>query len=63
MRIHIKASFQNGLDTPIIITLIHNRTVNRAEALNDILRGNLMYQNLWFTTYPGYGIPIKDLDT
>ena len=22
-----------------------------------------MYQNLEFTTYPGYGIPIKDLDT
>ena len=35
----------------------------RLEALIGILRGNLMYQNIGFTTYLGYGIPIKDLDT
>jgi hypothetical protein len=63
VRIHIKASFQKGLDTPITLTLMHNRIINREEALIGILRGNLMYQNLGFTTYPGYGIPIKDLDT
>jgi len=27
-----------------------------------ILRENLIYQTLGFTTYPGYGIPIRDLD-
>jgi len=63
VHIHIKASFQKGLDTPIIITLLHNCIANRATALIEILRGNLMYQNLGFTTYPGYGIPIRDLDT
>lgn len=61
--IHIKASFQKGLDTPIMLTLMHNCIVNRAEALIGILKGNLMYQNLGFTIYPGYGIHIRDLDT
>jgi len=63
VRIHLKATFQKGLDTPIVITLIHNRIAKRSEALIGILRGNLIYQNIGFTTYPGCGIPIKDLDT
>ena len=63
IRIHIIASFKKGLDTPIIITLMRNRIANRAEALIGILKGILMYKNLGFTTYLGYGIPIKDLDT
>ena len=41
---------------------MHNRISNRAKALIGILIGNLMYQNLGFITYPGYGIPLKDLD-
>jgi len=28
-----------------------------------ILRGNLKYQKIGFTVYPGFGLPIKDLDT
>jgi len=63
VRIHIQASFQKGLDTPITLTLMHNRIRNRAEALLGILRGNLKYQKLGFTIYPGFGLPIKDLDT
>jgi len=43
VRIHILASFQKGLDTPITITLMHNRIRNRSEALLGILRGNLKY--------------------
>jgi len=31
--IHIKASFQKGLDTPITITPMHNRMANRVAAL------------------------------
>jgi len=42
---------------------MHNRIANRAEALIGILRGNLMYQNIGFTTYPGYSLPLRDLDT
>jgi len=63
VRIHIQASFQKGLDTLITLTLMHNRIRNRAEALLGILRGNLKYQKLGFTIYPGFGLPIKDLDT
>jgi len=63
VRIHLKPSFKKGLDTPVILTLMHNRIANRGEALLGILRGNLIYQNLGFTTCTGYGIPIKDLDT
>jgi len=63
VRIHIQASFQKGLDTPITLTLMHNRIRNRAEALLGILRGNLKYQKLGFTIYPGFGLPIKDLET
>jgi len=63
VRIHIQASFQKGLDTPITLTLMHNRIRNRAENLLGILRRNLKYQKLGFTVYPGFGLPIKDLDT
>jgi len=63
VRIHIQASFQKGLDTPITLMLMHNRIRNRPEALLGILRGNLKYQKLGFTVYPGFGLPIKDLDT
>jgi len=42
---------------------MHNRIRNRAEALLGVLRGNLKYQKLGFTVYPGFGLPIKDLDT
>ena len=62
VQIHIQASFQKGLDTPITLTLMHNRIRNRAKALLGILRGNLKYQKLGFTAYPGFGLPIKDLD-
>ena len=62
VHIHIKASFQKGLDTPINVTLMHNCIANRAKALIGILRGNLMYQNIRFTTYPGYSLPLRDLD-
>jgi len=37
VRIHIQASFQKGLDTPITLTLMHNRICNRAEALLGII--------------------------
>jgi len=63
VRIHIQASFQKGLDTPITLTVMHNRIRNRAEALLGILRGNLKYQKIGFTVYPGFGLPISDLDT
>ena len=63
VRIHIQASFQKGLDTPITLTVMHNRIRNRAEALLGILRGNLKYQKIGFTIYPGFGLPINDLDT
>ena len=63
IRIHIKASFQKGIDTPILLTLMHNRIRNRQEAIIGILKGNLIYQNLAFTLYPGFSIPIRDLDT
>ena len=63
VRIHIQASFRKGLDTPITLTLMHNRIRNRAEALLGILRGHLKYQKLGFTICPGFGLPIKDLDT
>ena len=63
IRIHIKASFQKGLNTPILLTLMHNRIKNRNEALIGVLQGNLIYQNLAFTIYPGFSIPIRDLDT
>ena len=42
---------------------MHNRIRNRAEALLGILRGNLKHKKLGFTIYPGFGLPIKDLDT
>jgi len=48
---------------PITVTLMHNRIRNRAETQLGILRGNLKYQKLGFTAYPGFGLPIKDLDT
>jgi len=32
VRIHIQASFQKGLDTPITLTVMHNRIRNRAQA-------------------------------
>jgi len=32
VRIHIQASFQKGLDTPIILMVMHNHIRNRAEA-------------------------------
>ena len=60
VRIHVQASFQKGLDTPITLTLMHNRIRHRAEALLGILRGNLKYQELGFTIYPDFGLPIKD---
>ena len=63
VRIQIKASFQKGIDTPIMLTLMHNRIRQRKDAIIGILKGNLIYQNLAFTLYPGFGIPIKDLDT
>ena len=63
VRIHIQANIQKGLDTPITLTLMHNCIRNRAEALLGILRGNLKYQKLGFTVYPGFGLPVKDLDT
>jgi len=63
VRIHIQASFQKGLDTPITLTVMHNRFRNRAEALLGILRGNLKYQKIDCTVYPDFGLPISDLDT
>jgi len=42
---------------------MHHRIRNRAEALLGILRENLKYEKLGFTVYPGFGLPIKDLDT
>ena len=54
VRIHIQASFQKGLNTPITLTLMHNCIRNRAEAMLGILRGNLKYQKLGFTIYPGF---------
>jgi len=42
---------------------MHNRIRNRAGSLLGILCGNLKYQKLGFTIYPGFGLPIKDLDT
>ena len=41
VRIHIRASLQKGLDTSIVITLMHNRILARAEALIGIFSGNL----------------------
>jgi len=38
VQIHIQASFQKGLDTPITLTVMHNCICNRAEALLGILR-------------------------
>jgi len=62
VRIHIQASFQKGLDTPITLTVMHNRIRNIAEAVLGILRGNLKYQKIGFTVYPGFGLAISDLD-
>jgi len=59
IRIYIQASFQKGLDTPITLTLMHNRIRNKAEALLSILRRNLKYQKLGFTIYPGFGLPLR----
>ena len=42
VRIYIKASFQRGLDTHVVITLMHNRIANRAEALMDLLMDYLV---------------------
>ena len=40
---------------------MRNGIANRAEALMGIPKGILMYKNQGFITYPGYGIPFKDL--
>jgi len=63
VQIHIQPSFEKGLDTPITLKVMHNRIRNRAEAPLGILRGNLKYQKIGFTVYPGFGLPISDLDT
>ena len=60
----ISATFREEIDTPIDLTLLDNRIVNKKEAILVIIRGNLKYQKLIFNIYPkiAYNLVDKDFD-
>ena len=60
----ISATFKEGIDTPIDLALLHNRIIDKKEAILGIIRGNLKYQKLIVNSYPkiAYNIGDKDFD-
>jgi hypothetical protein len=62
IQIIIKATFKEGIDTPIELAVMDNRIQNREEACLGILRGNLQYGKLKFNIYPRISYYIQDKD-
>ena len=60
----ISATFKEGIDTPIDLALLHNRIIDKKEAILGIIRGNLKHQKLIVNSYPkiAYNIGDKDFD-
>ena len=61
----ISATFKEGIDTPIDLTLLDNRIMDKKKkAILGIIKGNLKYQRLIVNIYPkiSYNIGDKDFD-
>ena len=60
----ISATFREGIDTPIDLSLLDNRTKNKKEAILGIIRENLKYLKLIVNIYPkiAYNLGDKDFD-
>lgn len=58
IQIMVKALYQEGRDTPIVLALLDNRIRDRSEAILGIAKGNLMYRKFIFTVYPQFELSL-----
>lgn len=60
IQIMVKATFREGIDTPLDLVLMDNRLQDKQDAIFGMIQGNLSYQKRIFNVYPKMGIPITD---
>jgi len=55
----VKACFEEGINSPIMLSLYDQRYKNRQNNYLGTLQGNLIYSKLIFECYPNYSVTLR----
>ena len=59
IKILIKSTYRQGINSPIKIVILDNRITNRRDVVIGSFQGNLAYGKVIFSVYPKIGLPLE----